>query len=167
MAKEQNGASLLEQAVKETGYTRIDIVKIAYMEYLAAKRQAQVMQDMQSEKLPKHRYGKRKNGVKKKFGDSAIKFGSRKDKSLQRSFAEGSKYLEMFKKMLSAQQNMTNLYQRFEALAKQLTPEEQQSIISGQEIPVNVMAKAPRKQSIVTQINSSGSQKINVRTKVA
>jgi len=152
-ATEPKKKSLLEEAVGQSGYTRIEVVKIAYMEYLISQQNARAMSDIFGQNLPKKLYSTRK-GVKK------IQFMAGKTGAIPKS-----KHLIMFDKLMRAQQRVGLAYDRFEMLAKQLSPIEQASIIGGYDVPVNVFADKPKKQSIVTQINSSPAEKINVKKK--
>jgi len=159
--------TLLEEAVKDSGYTRIEIVKVAYMDYLVSERQVRALQNVLGGNLPKHTYNDRVGGMKRIDRTSALRRGNRKlGINITRSAGKTSKHMKFFDKLMTAQQRSGYLYDRFEALARQLTPEEQNSIMTGVPLPVNVMADKPKKQSIVTQINSSGEHKIEVNKKV-
>lgn len=163
----QKKNNLLDEAVSQTGYTRIEIVKIAYMDYLVAQRKAKNMQDVFSSNLPKHTYSNRVNGRKKIQHQSALRVGDRKmGMRVIRSANSGSKHILAFNALMKAQQAVGFYYDRFEALAKQLNKSEQYEIMHGVPLPVNVMADEPKKQSIVDVINSSENEKTDDKKKV-
>ena len=149
--------NILEGIIGEDGYTRIDIVKVAFMDYIVARQRVEFIQRSMAPNLPKHSYSKRVKGVKKKRCNSVKRVNTAKpfSRTIVVQANARSKYRGIFNELMLAQTHVNEMYERFEALAKQLTPAEQQSIITGQDLPVNVMAKSPGKQSIVTQINSS------------
>jgi len=111
-------------------YTRIDIVKIAYMAMIIARRQMQAMSQVVSAPLPQKLYRTRKSHKSMDF--IAKKTG----------VPRKPKYIALYDKLLAAQQNFMKAQANFEGLAKELTPNEQLEI-RGLPVPTNALADKP------------------------
>jgi len=109
-------------------YTNIDLVKVAYMAMIIARRQMKAMSDVVSAPLPQKLYHTRKSHLRADW--IASKTGQPRK----------PKYIALYDKLLQAQQNYMKAQASFEMLAKNLTPEEQAAIIGGYDLPTNVMA---------------------------
>lgn len=109
-------------------YTRVELVKIAYMATVVARRQMDNISKVVSSPLPKKLYNERKSHRNDIFITSKI---GRERKP---------KYIKMFDVLLKAQQNYQKAQTNFEGLAKNLTLAEQNEIMGGFTLPVNVTA---------------------------
>jgi len=111
-------------------YTRIDLVKIAYMAMIIARRQMQAMSKVVSAPLPQKIYHTRKSHKSMDF--IAKKTG----------VPRKPKYIALYDKLLAAQQNYMKAQANFEGLAKELTKQEQAEI-TGTAYPTNALADTP------------------------
>ena len=118
-------------------YTNIDLVKVAYMRMVIARRIATALSEVVNGKtgvgsrgghLPQKVYKTRKSHL----SDAWL---AAKNNKLRKP-----KYIKMFDKLMAAQQEYMKSQSEFELLAKNLTPEEQQSIMYGTAYPSNVLA---------------------------
>ena len=126
-----------EAKAEDYTYSNIDLVKVAYMKMVIARRIATALSEVVNGKtgvgskgghLPQKVYLKRKSHL----SDAFI---AAHNKRLRKP-----KYIAMFDKLMAAQQEYMKSQAEFELLAKNLTPEEQQSIITGRAYPSNVLA---------------------------
>jgi len=133
-----NQLDSLKAAQDELGYqyTRVDLVKIAYMAMIIARRQMQAMSEVvggskrpgsRGGSLPERLYYTRKSHKRMDF--IAKKTG----------VPRKPKYIALYDKLLASQQNYMKAQANFEGLAKELNKQEQAEI-TGVAYPSNVLA---------------------------